>query len=153
MQCPLVLKSLLFSLALFHAVLPVALSSSEVDSVSPDGVRFYKCEDERSSSEGCYSFWLKSIWKGDSQGWRTGYCPGDSRGFLCYQGGVAWWYWKSGKIGDPILKGFFHRDYQSPGDDTYLGDAILVSKENFCYLAAGRTFCMKPMNILGAKAK
>jgi hypothetical protein len=128
------------------AALSSSSLSSEVDSVSPDGIRFYKCNEERLSSEGCHKYWLKSIWKGDSQGWLTGYCPRDSKGTLCYQGGVAWWYWKSGVIGDPVLKGFVHRDYQSPGNDTYLGDAKLISAKDYCYSVATRIFCMKPMN-------
>lgn len=140
-------RILAISKALFPTIFLVAgmMSSTaysyETLSVSPDGIRFYECGDEKNSVEGCHTFWLKEIRNGDSQGWRSGYCINR----LCYQGGVAWWYWKLGNIGDSILKGFVQRDYQGPNNESLLGDAKLISRKNNCYLAANRTFCMVPM--------
>lgn len=124
------------------AMLPRIASSQEVDSVSPDGLRFYSCKEEKNPYYGCYTYWLKSIVNGDSSGWHIGFCEERA----CHAGGVLWWGWRSGQLGDRVLGGFVHRDYEGPDNQSNLGDAIKLSGNNNCYQAAQRRFCMVRMN-------
>ena len=116
---------------------------------APDGTQTYRCGSEKNSGMGCCTYWVKSVSPDlidqSSDGlWRPAACSDEGRG-LCYQGGVAWWYWSEGSIGDNQLKDFVHRDYTVPGNDNALGTALLVDPRKNCYRLAGRTFCMVPM--------
>ena len=67
-------------------------------------------------------------------------------------GGVPWWWWNKGKVGDPLLKGFGVRDYRLVNgfNDTSYGDAVRMKGKKYCYEVnwSGRywgTYCMVPM--------
>jgi hypothetical protein len=125
-------------------------------SQSPDGSTTYKCGAEKQSAMGCFNYWVKSyspdLPKRDrtSDGrWLAASCKyynyDNYKSYLCFQGGVAWWYWTSGAIGSQELKGFTHRDYSVPGNDNLLGTAKQIKGSKGCYSVRGRTFCMVPM--------
>jgi len=125
-----------------------SIAQAAETSRAPDGSRTYKCGAEKQSFMGCFNYWVKSsapdLPKADRTSdnkWSPAFCGKN----LCFQGGVAWWYWKSGAIGSQELKGFTHRDYSVPGNDNLLGTAKKIKGSKCCYLVAGRTFCMVPM--------
>ena len=67
-------------------------------------------------------------------------------------GGVPWWWWNKGKVGDPILKGFGVHDYRlvNGTNDTIYGDAVRMKSKKYCYEVnwSGKywgTYCMVPM--------
>lgn len=122
---------------------------------SPDGVKSYKCGSERKSVGGCYTFWARLTHDGEVGEWEPAYCrdqPDQYSTGECHAGGVAWWWWNgSGKIGDPVLKDFWFRDYAGPevngvyrNDNSY-GDARRLPGEQNCYRAKQSTFCMEPI--------
>ena len=80
------------------------LITADVDLfISPDGKESYKCGSEKDSAMGCFTHWVRSV-SPDltdelSGAWRPAFCSDEKSG-LCYQGGVAWWYWAEGNIGD-----------------------------------------------------
>ena len=137
---------------IFLAVPATAANKSK----APDGSTTYTCGDERGSAVGCFNYWVKSyspdLPKADRTNdgiWVAASCSSSAaEGGLCYQGGVAWWYWSRGAIGDQELTGFTHRDYSVPGNDNRLGTAIQIKGREGCYGVAGRTFCMIRMNDL-----
>jgi hypothetical protein len=144
---------LLIALALLLGVPESSVAAP--DSVSPDGSRSYTCRDERESAEGCFNTWTKLTHQGRSEGWVPAYCSDQrdqySQGH-CYQGGVPWWWWVgAGRIGDPVLKEFWFRDYAGPEingvfrNDNPYGDARRLPGELNCYQAKQSTFCMEHM--------
>jgi len=128
---------------------------------SPDGQLAYECGPERQSAEGCFNAWTKTILNGEEGKWVTAYCrdkPNAYNSGGCHGGGVPWWWWNgTGKIGDPVLKDFWFRDYAGPEingvfrNDNYYGDARLIRGTSNCYKAKGSTFCMKFMNTSNAQ--
>ena len=135
-----------------------ALADQVEMSWSPDRSVRYECGDEADSSIGCFNTWVLtegSVSDASMDGhWRPVKCINPSMssdGGLCYQGGVAWWYWKRGDLGDPILFDFVHRDYAGPmidgrwRNDTPKGDARLDRNRDGCYVAMKQTYCMVPM--------
>ena len=135
-----------------------ALADQVEMSWSPDRSVRYECGDEADSSIGCFNTWVLtegSVSDASMDGhWRPVKCINPSMssdGGLCYQGGVAWWYWKRGDLGDPILFDFVHRDYAGPmidgrwRNDTPKGDARLDRNRDSCYVAMKQTYCMVPM--------
>jgi len=125
------------------------------DSVSPDGRHRYTCGVERQSVGGCFNAWTKLTHDGDFQGCVPAYCRDQSDAYSqgrCDQGGVAWWWWNgSGRIGDPVLKDFWFRDYAGPEvngvvqNDHPYGDARRLPGSLNCYGAKGSIFCMQFM--------
>lgn len=103
-------SALLMALVLNMAAVPVVAAT--------DGPRTYVCGAERHSAEGCFNAWTKLTHGGMSGGWVHAYCsdqPDEYSTGHCYGGGVPWWWWNgSGKIGDPVLKDFWFRDYAGP---------------------------------------
>jgi hypothetical protein len=147
------MKKLFFIVAI--QLLSITSQAAE-RSQSPDGSTTYKCGAEKQSAEGCFNYWVKSYSPdlpksaGTSDGkWLAAYCKyynyDNYKSYLCFQGGVAWWYWTSGAIGSQELKGFTHRDYSVPGNDNLLGTAKQIKGSKGCYSVRGRTFCMVPM--------
>lgn len=130
-------------------------------SVAPDGKEVYACANERESHSGCYTHWVRSLGeKGGWGGWGPGWCPEERpMGGMCWGGGVAWWYWKGpGKIGDPVLRDFWVRDYAnlddpSRGPENPYGDAIKLPGKDNCYKAGSFKACMVAMDPSTATAK
>ena len=123
--------------------------------MSPDGKTKYSCGAERESAMGCFNTWTKRIHENKSSGWAPAYCndqPDEYQNGYCFGGGVPWWWWKgSGRIGDPVLRDFWFRDYAGPevngvfrNDNSY-GDARRLKGKLNCYMAKSTTFCMVPM--------
>jgi hypothetical protein len=144
-----------FLLALVLLLAVAEQASAFPDSVSPDGARRYTCGAERESAEGCFNTWTKLTHQGRSEGWMPAYCSDQrdeySQGH-CYQGGVPWWWWVgAGRIGDPVFKEFWFRDYAGPEvngffrNDNLYGDARRLPGDLNCHQAKQSTFCMQPM--------
>lgn len=125
------------------------------DSVSPDGQETYTCGPERQSASGCFNAWAKLTHEGKSGGWVPAYCsdrPDQYSTGHCYSGTVPWWWWNgSGRIGDPVLKDFWYRDYAGPvvngvyRNNNAYGDAYRLPGKHHCYQAKQSTFCMEFM--------
>lgn len=138
---------------IFNFVFSLSLPARADGYKSPDMKTYYICGKEKNSAMGCYTHWvkshspdLKSDNNKDQVKWLPASCSSTKdKGGLCYQGGVAWWYWSAGEIGDSELQDFVHRDYASPKNETNLGTATRSTKGGFCYVARERTFCMIPM--------
>ena len=135
-----------------------AIAQQNIISWSPDHSTSYECGSEVDSAMGCFNTWVLTEGSvGDASmdhQWRPAKCinPSESsEGGLCYQGGVPWWYWSRGDLGDPVLFNFVHRDYAGPmingrwRNDTPKGNAKLHQSRNHCYVAMQQTFCMVPM--------
>ena len=122
-------------------------------SVSPDGKTTYVCGDERESHSGCYTHWARMAGEGGRwDDWSPGWCPtGKKVGGMCWGGGVAWWYWNGeGRIGDPVLKDFWVRDYanldgRSNSPENSYGDARRLPGDDNCYQAREFRVCMVEM--------
>ena len=151
----------LSALAALALVLPFnsAAANQVMESWSPDRAMHYSCGDEADSAMGCFNTWVMTEGSVSDASmdhlWRPVKCinPSESaEGGLCYQGGVAWWYWSRGDLGDPVLFDFVHRDYAGPmvngrwRNDTPKGDARLDGQRDHCYVAMKQTFCMVPMH-------
>ena len=139
---------------MISCVFSPSLSANAKEFKSPDQKVTYICGAEKNSAMGCFTHWVKSIRPDlesdvyvDTGKWRPAACSSTrEEGGLCYQGGVAWWYWSKGKIGDAELQDFVHRDYAGPKNETNLGNAFLAINGGYCYTARRRTFCMIPMS-------
>jgi len=137
---------------------------------SPDGQQNYNCDKERKDfgSIECKTHWcwiftqqtlveeLKSM---RGVGWRPCYVRADKTnqsssgpaGFV-NAGGVAWFWWNKGQVGDLVLKRFAVHDYRQVNgfNDTIYGDAIRQKDRKYCYDVkwSGKywgTYCMVPM--------
>ena len=148
-------RSVLAVAALILAAGLIESGHAAPDSISPDGLKTYSCGAERESAEGCFNKWTKLIHEGSSDGWMPAYCSDQPDGYSqghCYQGGAPWWWWNGvGRIGDPVLKDFWFRDYAGSEEngvmrnDNPYGDASRLPGELNCYQAKESTFCMQPM--------
>ena len=140
--------------AISIAVLLLA-SGAAPDSLSPDGQRTYKCGRERQSAAGCFNAWTRLSHGGKTGEWVPAYCsdlPDEYSNGSCYGGGVPWWWWNgSGRIGDPVLKDFWFRDYAGPEvngvfrNNNAYGDAHRLPGQHHCYKAKQSMFCMEFM--------
>jgi hypothetical protein len=155
-------KSAVVVAALLASGLYVNWQTSAAErSISPDGKETYLCGDERASHSGCYTHWVRTADENDRWGnWAPGWCPSEqTKGGMCWGGGVAWWYWKgAGQIGDPVLKDFWVRDYAglddpSKGQENPHGDAKRISGQGNCYQASSFKVCMAEMNPPQARNK
>lgn len=110
---------------------------------APDGHQEYFCTElQQGSAAGCYTHWTRTIHiNGRAGDWTPAIC-GDT---WCNQGGVPWWWWKEGKLGDPVLKDFWIRDYRRPNNNNPYGDARRLPGKTNCYSAKERIICMEQM--------
>ena len=137
---------------------------------SPDGQQQYNCDKERKDfgSIECKTHWcwiftqqtlveeLKSM---RGVGWRPCFVRADKTnqsssgpaGWVS-AGGVAWFWWNKGQVGDLVLKRFAVHDYRQVNgfNDTIYGDAIRQKDRKYCYDVnwSGKywgTYCMVPM--------
>ena len=132
--------------------------STETIYTSPDGKTTYQCGSESASAMGCFNYWVlmdgPKVSAEVKNRWRPAKCSnpdGTPYQGLCYQGGVAWWYWQKGNIGDAVLYDFKHRDYAGPmingiwRNDTPKGNARKDHSRPGCYIAMTETYCMVPL--------
>jgi hypothetical protein len=110
---------------------------------APDGVEEYICSElQESSAAGCYTHWTRTIYiNGKAWPWTPAICRESS----CNQGGVPWWWWNEGKLGEPVLKDFWIRDYKGPKNNNPYGDAKRIPGESNCYSVQERIICMQRM--------
>ena len=119
-------------------------------SIAPDGATTYTCGLEKYSYIGCFDTWVRVTKQGNEGSWQ----PASCKDALCYQGGVAWWYWLGKeKIGAPVLTDFWVRDYDKTlnggkSNENPYGDAVRIGGEIPCYAVKENTYCMKPMQEL-----
>ena len=130
--------------------LGAAASNAAEHSIAPDGVTTYTCGVEKNSYIGCFDTWVRVTKKGKDGPWQ----PASCKDALCYQGGVAWWYWLGKEaIGAPVLTDFWVRDYDKTlnggrSNENPYGDAVRIDGEIPCYSVKKDIYCMKPMREL-----
>ena len=88
----------------------------------PDPLQNYVCGREAHSAAGCYTHWCMGYELSpqpttpskQDPSWMVCYVkPQRDGGVLVYQGGVAWWGWERGQLGDATLGDFWVRDYRT----------------------------------------
>ena len=125
-------------------------ATAEEYSIAPDGVIIYSCGVEKNSHIGCFDTWVRVTKQGKDGPWQ----PASCKEGLCFQGGVAWWYWRGKEaIGAPVLTDFWVRDYDKTlnggkSNENPYGDAVRINGEIPCYSVKQNIYCMKQMREL-----
>ena len=125
-------------------------STAAEKSIAPDGATTYTCGLEKNSYIGCFDTWVRVTKQGKDGPWQ----PASCKEGMCFQGGVAWWYWHGKEeIGAPVLTDFWVRDYAKTlhggiSNENPYGDAVKIDGEIPCYSVKQNIYCMKPMRYL-----
>jgi len=144
------------------------INQKDEEQASPDAPQTYICDkDQRESAMGCHTHWcwhftqqdLEDLKTMNGVSWKPCYVItvknhpsiSDPDG-LVNAGGVPWWWWERGSIGDLVLKRFAVHDYRlvNGANDTSYGDALRQKGNKYCYDVnwSGKywgTYCMIPM--------
>ena len=126
----------------------------------PDSNKDYVCGRESQSAGGCFTHWCMSYdmktgpskpseeeqrilekYGASHSSWSPCYVlKGENGSADVSQGGVGWWGWETGKLGAPVLEGFWVRDYRRDGEReacgvncTRYGFAARIKENPDCY--------------------
>ena len=136
---------------------------------SPDGQQQYNCYKEQKDfgpieckTHWCWHFTqqdLEDLKKMNGVSWKhcfvrsgeTKCSSSEATGWVS-AGGVSWWWWNKGQVGDLVLKRFAVQDYRmvNGASGTIYGDAVRQKGSKYCYEVnwSGKywgTYCMVPM--------
>jgi len=136
---------------------------------SPDVQQHYNCYKEQKDfgpikckTHWCWHFTqqdLEDLKKMNGVSWKpcfvrsgkTKRSASDASGWVS-AGGVSWWWWNKGQVGDLVLKHFAVQDYRmvNGASGTIYGDAVRQKDRKYCYDVkwSGKywgTYCMVPM--------
>ena len=148
--CQKLLNVVVVSSASLAVNINIAPATAEEFSIAPDGVTTYTCGVEKNSYIGCFDTWIRVTKQGKDGPWQ----PASCKEGMCFQGGVAWWYWLGKEaIGAPLLTDFWVRDYDKTlnggrSNENPYGDAVRIDGKIPCYLVKKDIYCMKPMREL-----